>query len=222
MKVLDISATVDSLIKHRSAVNRYASFDYCYSNFHPSNRHLRSIDLDRDALELGFYLASWGMLRGSSFLLTKSYKHLVPLVEHIRSCPESLWKIDCNRYSDDNIEALIDCYHRIKDLLIHDNNSHLTLVTKVMLGVFANTPAYDRFFKESFRQMYKGACSFNSFNKASLQCVSTFYLSNSEDVNRLRQRISVLRPKPSFKALRYTRARIVDMYGVAKGIQGGT
>ena len=35
------------------------------------------------SLHLAFYLASWGMYRGSSFLLQKDYKVLVPIVEEV-------------------------------------------------------------------------------------------------------------------------------------------
>ena len=60
---------------------RYASFDYCFNYFQafreagnvgaiaePENREL-------SCLHLGFYLASWGMLRGSAELLQKSARH---------------------------------------------------------------------------------------------------------------------------------------------------
>ncbi len=39
--------------------------------------------IDMLALHLGFYLASWGMYRGSSFLLQKDYKVHVPIVKII-------------------------------------------------------------------------------------------------------------------------------------------
>lgn len=36
--------------------------------------------MEVSCLHLGFYLASWGMLRGSSDLLQRSARHLVPLM----------------------------------------------------------------------------------------------------------------------------------------------
>lgn len=49
---------------------RYASFDYCF-NYFQSFREARNIaalassaNLQLSCLHLGFYLASWGMLRG--------------------------------------------------------------------------------------------------------------------------------------------------------------
>jgi len=42
-----------------------------------------SPDYDYLSLHHAFYLASWGMYRGSSFLLQKDYKVLTPIVEEI-------------------------------------------------------------------------------------------------------------------------------------------
>jgi hypothetical protein len=58
---------------HRSLAvdehHRYRSWEHCYRYFR-QRRHLRADrDIDHAALQLGFYLASWGMYRGSSFLL---------------------------------------------------------------------------------------------------------------------------------------------------------
>ncbi|EKM28037.1 hypothetical protein VCHENC02_6024, partial [Vibrio harveyi] len=37
-------------------------------------------DMEKSCLALGFYLASWGMFRGSSFMLEKSAKNFENLV----------------------------------------------------------------------------------------------------------------------------------------------
>ena len=46
-----------------------------------------SSNMQLSCLQLGFYLASWGMLRGSTDLLKRSVKHLAPLVEAIADAP---------------------------------------------------------------------------------------------------------------------------------------
>ena len=60
---------------------RYRSWEHCYSNFY----HARGKeDVDIDYLSLGLhYLASWGMYRGSSFLLQKGYKIHIPVIEEL-------------------------------------------------------------------------------------------------------------------------------------------
>ena len=84
----------------RGADERYASFDYCY-NYFQSFREQGCIDrlashehLQQSCLQVGFYLASWGMFRGSTFLLQKSQRFLVPLVRCIAATPPSLWSVD--------------------------------------------------------------------------------------------------------------------------------
>lgn len=61
---------------------RYRSWEHCYSNFcHARERD--EVDYDYLSLQLAFYLASWGMYRGSSFLLQKDYKVHIPVVEEL-------------------------------------------------------------------------------------------------------------------------------------------
>jgi len=64
----------------RKPNERYASFDFCYNYFYSFYKENRLSELangqnlQTSCLQIGFYLASWGMMRGSSFLLEKSVK----------------------------------------------------------------------------------------------------------------------------------------------------
>ena len=58
----------------------YRSWEHCYSHFMRS-RGQKNVDYDYLSLQLSFYLASWGMYRGSSFLLQKDYKVHIPAVK---------------------------------------------------------------------------------------------------------------------------------------------
>ena len=69
--------TVDLIIKSANtyytesrldANGRYRSWEHCYKCFYDA-RNNPSPDYDYLSLQLAFYLASWGMYRGSSFLL---------------------------------------------------------------------------------------------------------------------------------------------------------
>ena len=57
---------------------RSLSWEHCFRVFRDA-RTAPSPDYDYLSLHLAFYLASWGMYRGSSFLLQKDYKVLRPL-----------------------------------------------------------------------------------------------------------------------------------------------
>ncbi len=53
----------------------FNSWKHCFNYFKENHSRLNEEDvLDIAALHLGFYLASWGMMRGSRDLLQKDYK----------------------------------------------------------------------------------------------------------------------------------------------------
>jgi hypothetical protein len=83
MKQNDIEEIVGKFISLRNAEHRYSSFDYCYNYFYKNSDLTK--DMEKSCFELAFYLASWGMFRGSSFLLQKSAKYFVKTVEYINS-----------------------------------------------------------------------------------------------------------------------------------------
>lgn len=96
----------------RKATSRYASFDYCF-NYFQAHREAGRLDdlLDGDAvqlscLHLGFYLASWGMLRGSTELLQRSARTYVPVIEALINALEHLWTLDVDTYNAGTIADL--------------------------------------------------------------------------------------------------------------------
>lgn len=70
MTTSEIISAVEKYKADSGPNERYTSFDYCYNYFLTTNDLEK--DIERSCLTLGFYLASWGMFRGSSFLLQKS------------------------------------------------------------------------------------------------------------------------------------------------------
>lgn len=98
---------------------RYSSFDFCYNYFHSFYKKDKihelsnSVNLEKSCLQLGFYLASWGMMRGSSFLLEKSVRNYSDLIILISKMPSKMWEIDVDQYSSDNLELLLDCKKRL-------------------------------------------------------------------------------------------------------------
>ena len=192
---------------------RYASFDYCFNYFQPF-RERGIIDqivdpknLQISCLQLGFYLASWGMLRGSAPLLQKSVKFYQPLLEYIASAPRELWEIDANCYSPSNIQLLLDGRWNICQALSSCGASDI-LVTKIMLGVFGNVPAFDSSFKHGF--------GVSTFGKSALDKIQKFYTENQEviEIHRIRT-IDFVTGKPTNRI--YTRAKVIDMIFFIQG-----
>jgi len=217
---MNIKKAIDSFVqgkqknKGKQPNERYASFDYCYNyfyGFYEKNKldQLASKErLHESCLQIGFYLASWGMMRGSSFLLEKSARNFKPLIVAISKMDRKLWEIDVDSYNDENIQLLIKCKEEIINALGKENNPSDTLITKIMLGVFGTVPAYDQYFRKSFK-VYK-------FNKKSLIKIKQFYEDNKEifDSYDLRTFDFITGEETKHK---YSIAKLVDMCGFMDG-----
>ena len=193
---------------------RYASFDYCYNHFQ-SFREKGCIEkmADKDnmqtsCLHLGFYLASWGMLRGSSFLLEKSIKHYETLIRNIVKFDKRIWEIDIYNYNEENIELLLKCRDMICKSLGNGNKLTDTLTTKIMLGIFSNVPAYDDFFRKGFKV--------HSFGKKSLRMIAKFYEENKETIDKYQIRTFDFSTGKETNR-KYTKAKIIDMICFMEG-----
>jgi hypothetical protein len=192
---------------------RYASFDYCF-NYFQSFRERRIIEqiyspenIQNSCLHLCFYLASWGMLRGSCPLLQKSIKFYIPLIEYLATAPKKLWEIDVDCYTREDIQLLRDCRKKISYALLPCGASD-TLATKIMLGVFGNVPAFDSAFKLGIRV--------SNFGTMALEKISAFYQENKDIIDRFRM------PTLDFLSGRhterlYTRAKVIDMVFFIEG-----
>lgn len=215
----DIISIIDEFkLKYTLSENhRYTSFDYCYNYFSHTDKTDIVNDIEKSCLALGFYLASWGMFRGSSFLLNKSLKHYEKTIEYIGSLPKNIWQIDVDKYDEQNIKTIIEIYNQIKERLIINNSSDLTLVTKVQLGVFGFIPAFDQYFCDTFRDIYKGKCGFRKVNINSLTCIKEFYDLNKTIIDNIAKETFTTNFQTTNKTtINYTKAKIIDMYGFTK------
>jgi hypothetical protein len=215
---MNISGNIGSYLKDRSPNKRYSSFDYCYNYFHEFYEQCSieaiasSTNVQLSCLQIGFYLASWGMFRGRAFLLQKSAKHYQPLISVIAEMPKVCWKIDLDNYSDESISLLLEIYKHISGSLGEDDEyASTTLVTKVMLGVFGNVPALDDYFCKGF-----GFSKY--FSKSLLRNISDYYQTNKEEFDR--HRIKTIDFSTGMDTDRYyTRAKLIDMVGFIEGLK---
>lgn len=104
--------------------------------------------------------------------------------------------------------------------MVYLEKTHLTVVTKILLGVFGFIPAFDTNFCNGFREMHteKKGCGFRRVNKNSLLLIKDFYESNKDEIdsyhNNLFTTDFITGEKSSIK---YTKAKIIDMYGFEIG-----
>lgn len=143
--------------------HRYRSWEICWEKFKGISPKQLKKKQDELALNLGFYLASWGMYRGSSFLLQRNYiTHLKP-VEHLVNDLHSIQKDTSAEdicdvlFGKDNQSGLrkklledygVDYQESTEDEddEIHGKMSD-TLFSKIVLGVNGCIPAFDRYYK---------------------------------------------------------------------------
>ena len=138
---------------------RSRSWEHCYRVFRDA-RTDPSPDCDYLSLHLAFYLASWGMYRGSSFLLQKDYKVLVPIVEKILK-PEydCLFGVACVGLRDSEVQDSLEKLYKyiaehfgpIRDEVAGrkvPSSVSPVLITKILMGTLGCVPAYDRFFQD--------------------------------------------------------------------------
>ena len=215
---MNIPNNISNYLRDRNPELRYASFDYCYNyfkSFHENGEveELASkVNIQMSCLQLGFYLASWGMFRGSTFLLKKSFKHFEALVKEIASMDKLLWEIDIDSYSNNNIDLIINSKYKIRNKL-GDSSEYAsdTLISKIMLGVFGNVPAFDQNFCTGFGMS-------KSLIKNNLLTLRDYYKDYRNEIDG--QRIRTIDFETGEETDRfYTKAKIIDMVGFVEGMR---
>jgi len=186
------------------------SWENCYIHF--QTKHLNNeVEIRQlDSLQLGFYLASWGMYCRSSFLLQNSYEIHTPVLQLIMEPRfEQLWGHDFVFHPD---EGWLNCLFSLKEEIVNKYRAEIipnlevsdTLVTKIILGVLGITPGYDSLFK--YGCQIKDIRPYTNFSLGSFKRLLEFYLDNIESFNRARNQIMELYDTE------YPAMKLIDMY----------
>lgn len=217
---MNISKYVDEYQDRNQPNDRYASFDYCYRYFRLSSSEQIKADLEKSCLALAFYLASWGMLRGSGFLLQKSVRYYKEAVLYIANLDKAVWEIDVDVYDNNNIKKIIDIYSDIQQLMIEGKSEDLTIVTKILLGVFGFVPAFDQYFRSAMKDWSDGQCGFTVVNTKALSLIGEFYQKNRDTINQYSSTINVRSfSDPGSADLHYPKVKVIDMWGFCRGYE---
>ena len=162
---------------------RSRSWEHCYRVFRDA-RTDPSPDYDYLSLHLAFYLASWGMYRGSCFILQKDYKVHTPIVEEILK-PEynCLFGIACTDLREPEVQErlknvsdnIANHFGPIRDEVAGRkvaSSVSPVLITKILMGTLGCVPAYDRFFQDGVAK-YK--VTTQTFSPNSVLRLAAFY-----------------------------------------------
>lgn len=156
--------------------NRYNSWNHCYEAF---GTHTDSKVL---SLHLGFYLASWGMYRGSGQLLQKDFFVHEEAVKIISEFADLRCSLESEvGYND--IERIIDLINKLKiyysGVGVKPTN---TLLSKIILGTLGCLPAFDRYFCDGVK---KKVLDFRSLTKKSLESLFGFMEEKKEELRQI-------------------------------------
>ncbi len=146
------------------------SWEYCYRYFHHANPEAIKVDRHQAALQLGLYLASWGMYRGSGFLLKYAYTAHLGVVDCLlESKFSTLWSQEFGARDKDAdlapllLEACEDVRTAYRPFAkAQGKNVTDMLVTKVALGAMGCFPALDKYFNEGCKHSPLGIPKLNA------------------------------------------------------------
>lgn len=188
--------------------HRYTSWENCYNAFSKGN------DRELLALHLAFYLASWGMYRGSSGLLQKNHKihcggvDIILKYKNLRCSPGQ----EISMQKLDELGSLIlDLKHYYGSIsFIKDNesinfNPSDTLISKITLGTLGCLPAYDRYFIVGVNSSY---LNFSKMNNNNLKNLFSFL--EQEELSKQIKSCQIFISKQ--RKMYYPIMKIVDMY----------
>jgi hypothetical protein len=214
-----IRAFLDTMGEH----HRYRSWEHCFGYFRRHTPEAIAADLDQAALQLGFYLASWGMYRGSSFLLQYTYTIHRGVIELLLARAFSpLWEREFGAGEHDGdlaplimtaAEAVRYVYRPFASAVKARAPSD-TLVTKVLLGILGCLPACDRYFIEGFKST---GFQYSYLNSNCVERVLGFCRGNIRELTEEQQHTSV----QGSSGLNYPLMKLVDMYFWQIGYEHG-
>jgi hypothetical protein len=192
--------------------HRYRSWEHCFGYFQSTTPQKLKQDPRPAALHLGFYLASWGMYRGSGFLLQHAYTIHLDVVRLLASSTfDPLWKTEFGADQDDSglapavltaASAVRNSYHPFASSA-EAGDATDTLVTKILLGTLGCLPACDRFFIDGFKA---AGLSYSRLNSNFINRLLEFTHANLTALRTEQSRIE------SHTGVRYPLMKLVDMY----------
>jgi hypothetical protein len=187
--------------------DRDRSWEHCYRYFHHADSKEIKADRDHAALQLGFYLASWGMYRGSAFLLQYAYTVHLGVVDCLlepRLSP--LWNPEIGGSDKDIIlvPLILEACDGIRSAYHPFGEATDTLVTKILLGTIGCFPAWDTYFHNGLR--HSGFRPPSRMNSTFVQDVLHFCRNNLHEFHAEQARIE------QTSGMRYPLMKLLDMY----------
>lgn len=200
--------------------SRLLSWEHCIKQFalvfsDLENNKIAIKDMSEEKIDflsvhLGFYLASWGMMRGSTELLDKDYKIHIPAVRVILEHYCLFGKDLLNNTSETLLDELFSLEKKLKESYVTGKEGGLktvsdTLVTKIIMGTLGIVPAYDTQVKNS---LSKYRISTRQFNKSSVTQICKYF--SDETKKKIKTEIENYTKEMKKKCPYYTNMKTID------------
>ena len=186
-----ISSVVEQYMGGSTGICSYErpqSWDFCYNHF----RDLERVTADRQAsaMQLGYYLASWGMLRGSGYLFKKTNaRHYLGVLALVEEYDEEVRNITPEQFGEIQVQRLlVSLYNDLAAQLLPEGGRRITLVTKTLMGIWGVFPSLDSYFVNTFKKLAKSAEEpnfFSRFTANTIEFVGEFYAEHREEFDNL-------------------------------------
>ncbi|MCG8295564.1 hypothetical protein [Pseudomonas entomophila] len=193
-------------------------YEYIWDDSRTSWSDLTSkTQLETTALHIGFYLANWGMFRGSSGLLQNSNLDLMKALAKLlfEGQGAKLLELSLEDFGPDNPhraqhQKLLDSVLGSMESLATNVSWTNTLKTKILMGVWGECPALDRFYIAACRDLFPRRSSITNASGKGLAALA-------ELVEELA--VPPLPLETGRLGLQYPTARIMDMAMFQYGLE---
>lgn len=197
--------------------SRPQSWDFCFEYFSDMDRV--TSDLQTSCMQLGYYLASWGMLRGGGHLFRNTNaRHYLDTLKVIEDYDPVVREVTPEQFRDPQIqELLVELYSDLNKSLLPDGGRAITLVTKTMMGVWGLFPSLDSYFMDTFKGFARTAGRrgiFHRFSAKTVGFVGEFYNAHREEIESLAEKYRTADFETGTATERQLpAAKVIDIYG---------
>ena len=220
LTVADIKTAADKIRKALKEENsRLKSWEYCYKIFgekrNKTDAEMYNETVDLLSLHLGFYLASWGMYRGSSFLLQKDYKVHNEAVEMLLNKKyDSLRGASLEDLKkDETLTLLFELKSELNEIYSKEKPKNAkegvtdTLLSKIIMGVFGCCPAYDENVTTCLKQYGISAAS---FSKKSVLSLIKFFEEHKDIKSVVNEECKKINSEAGLSEVEYPQMKVID------------
>ena len=196
------------LLSWEHCIKRFALFCEGLNSKAISVKDITKEKIDFLSLHLGFYLASWGMMRGSTELLDKDYKIHIPAVKVILKHCKLFGKDLLNNQT--NVKELFDLEAELRASYVTGKEGGLkkvsdTLSTKIIMGTLGIVPAYDT---QVINSLKKYGIATSRFNDRSLTKICEYFC--KESMKPIKEAVENHTQKMKKRCPYYTNMKSVD------------